>query len=81
MNYQCLPLSPQHDQYTVPSGGASWLTGTEYRTEGYQTRFQASTDYQNVPCARCYSNRSAVMMLPARRDCPSGWTREYYGTL
>ena len=81
MNYQCLPLSPQHDQHTVPSGGASWLTGTEYRTEGHQSRFRASADYQNVPCARCYSNRSAVMMLPARWDCPSGWTREYYGML
>ena len=38
-----------------------------------------STQNQNVPCARCLSRGTAVMMLPAKRTCPQGWTKEYEG--
>ena len=79
VDYQCLPLNPQHDQYTTSGGYISWIYGTEYQTFGYSSSIPSSANNQNVPCARCYFSRSAVMMLPARRDCPSGWTREYYG--
>ena len=79
VDYQCLPLNPQHDQYTTSGHHVSWIYGTEYQTHHYSSSIPSSANNQNVPCARCYSNRSAVMMLPARRDCPSGWTREYYG--
>ena len=37
---------------------------------------------QNVPCAVCYaSTRAAMIMIPAKTQCPSSWTREYYGYL
>jgi len=46
------------------------INGVEYQSFGYG----------NVPCARCYTEtRSAVMMIPAKRSCPAGWTQEYEG--
>ena len=38
--------------------------------------------HYNVPCAVCcVSTRSVVYVVPARDDCPSGWTLEYKGYL
>ena len=81
VDYQCLPLSPQHDSYSYSGGYASWIDGTEYETNGYPSAIPSSAHNQNVPCARCYASRSAVMVFLARQDCPSGWTLEYYGSL
>lgn len=78
-NYQCLPVDPQWDSYSQ-NGHASPIYGAEYQTYGYSSSIPSSAHDQNVPCSRCHSStRSAVLMIPARRDCPSGWTREYHG--
>ena len=61
VDYQCLPLSPQHDSYSYSGGYASWIDGTEYETNGYPSAIPSSAHNQNVPCARCYASRSAVM--------------------
>ena len=54
------------------------IKGVEY--EIYKSGIFPNTAYnQNVACARCYSERSAVMMLPARSTCPAGWYKEYEG--
>ena len=35
-----------------------------------------------APCAVCYvGGRSTVLMIPARTQCPDGWTTEYAGYL
>ena len=35
-----------------------------------------------APCAVCYvGGRSTVLMIPARAQCPDGWTTEYAGYL
>jgi len=35
-----------------------------------------------APCAVCYvQGRSTVLMIPARTQCPDGWTTEYGGYL
>ena len=35
-----------------------------------------------APCAVCYvSGRSTILMIPARTQCPDGWTSEYAGYL
>jgi len=35
-----------------------------------------------APCAVCYvSRRSTILMVPARTQCPDGWTTEYAGYL
>ena len=78
-NYQCLPLNPQFDGYSHSGGYYSWMYGTEYQTPGSASTIPSGAGNQNVPCARCYSRRSAVLMIPAHRSCPSGWTHEYRG--
>jgi len=35
-----------------------------------------------VPCAACYvAGRSTILMIPAKIECPDGWTTEYGGYL
>jgi len=35
-----------------------------------------------APCAVCYvAGRSTILMVPARTQCPDGWTTEYTGYL
>ena len=86
MNYQCMPLDPQYGKTYGGNGGTgswagTWMTGVEYQTAMYGSYPKAAHN-QNAPCARCYTNnRPAVMMIPAKKDCPDSWTKEYEGTL
>ena len=73
-----MPNTPEYNSWTN-SGGISYLYGAEYET-GNNGLFSRSVNDQNVPCARCLTPRSAVMMYPAMRNCPSGWIKEYEGT-
>ena len=53
--------------------------GAEYQTWGVPIH---SVHHHNVPCAVCYaSTRVAVIMIPAKTQCPSTWTLEYSGYL
>ena len=77
----CLPLDP--DCIDAPRSTSatrfSSLHGAEYQTHNgpHHNLFN-----QNVPCAVCYtSTRAAMIMVPAKTQCPSSWTREYYGYL
>ena len=76
-DFQCLPLDPEYNAFSS-SGYRSIISGAEYETHDYGIFPNAAHD-QNVPCARCYSSRSAVMMLPAKRTCPESWNKEYEG--
>ena len=79
VNYQCMPLVPQFNSNGGSGFTGSRLVGVEYQTYSYGILPSAAQD-QNVPCVRCYTNnRSAVMMIPARRECSNGWTKEYDG--
>ena len=78
-NYLCMPEVPEYSdtlRYTPGSQSYSEVFGVEYE---YPT---VGTHDHNVPCAVCSaSTRVAVVMIPARASCPTGWTREYYGYL
>ena len=76
-NYLCMPDAPQYTlRHRHGPQRYSEIHGTEY--EGPV----AGRHDHNVPCAVCYaSTRVAVLMIPARTSCPTGWTREYYGYL
>ena len=76
-NYLCMPDTPQYTlSYTPGSQSHSEIHGTEYQLP------VAGSHNHNVPCAVCFaSTREAVLMIPARTSCPTGWTREYYGYL
>ena len=75
--YLCMPDTPQYTlNYTPGSQSYSVIHGVEYEIPIIGTR------NHNVPCAVCSaSTRVAVLMIPARTSCPTGWTREYYGYL
>ena len=75
MNYQCLHTQPE---YNLFGGGGSVISGVEYQS-GSSGIFPSAAHDQNVPCARCYTQRSAVVMIPSRRSCPTGWSKEYEG--
>ncbi|KAF6036697.1 hypothetical protein EB796_004992 [Bugula neritina] len=81
-NFQCLPDEPEFQKSpNNKTRGGSMINGVEYQSFGYGI-FPDSAHNQNVPCARCYTEtRSAVMMIPAKRSCPAGWTQEYEGYL
>ena len=80
VNYQCLPNNPEYGKYRAGVQGHSLIYGVEYET---LSGSPLSSFYQhNVPCAVCHvSTKSAVLMIPAWRHCPSGWTVEYTGYL
>ncbi len=79
-NYLCLPHDPQYLSYQTGSYGGNYLYGAEYET--WRPGPFYSMNEHNVPCVVCHAAvRAAVLILPARYSCPSGWTREYYGYL
>jgi len=74
-----MPTDPQYSKVYTGSIYGSWIYGAEYESGSYGI-FPSTAHDQNVPCARCYTeNRPALMMIPAKRSCPFGWTKEYEG--
>ena len=74
----CLPEDPDYlaDSHDAPLASQIW--GAEYEFDGSNSDIR---DY-NIPCAVCYvPSRSTVLMIPAKTQCPSSWTREYFGYL
>ena len=77
----CLPLDP--DFPANVKGGAqsgSYVYGVEY--DNNAGNFFAGVHDQDAPCAVCeVQGRSRVLMIPGKKTCPDGWTREYDGLL
>ena len=77
----CMPLDPDYisDSRSTTANWVSTLHGTEWET----LNGPLHNVYQhNIPCAVCYaSTRAAMIMIPAKTECPSSWIREYYGYL
>ena len=79
-NRLCLPKVPKYSSHQPGVQGHSPLHGSEYQSESGSPL--PGVFQHNVPCAVCYvSTRSVVYIVPARDDCPSGWTLEYKGYL
>ena len=77
----CLPLDPDYINNARSSSASyySTLHGAEYDTFNGP---QSNLANHNVACAVCLaSTRAAMTMVPAKTQCPSSWTREYYGYL
>ena len=76
-NHLCMPPDPDYN-LRVRSGiqGHSFIYATEYHT------VLQGVNQHDVPCAVCsVSTRIQVLMIPAKTNCPTTWTREYYGYL
>lgn len=58
------------------------MYGAEYEINYAYSPFKSNLHDHDVPCAVCYvRSRVSQLMIPARNDCPSGWTEEYHGYL
>ena len=78
-NFQCMPDDPDYAAFAPGVNGNSYMYGVEYETSGQPF---SAVYQQNAPCAVCYSsNRLASVMIPAKTQCPTGWTLEYWGYL
>jgi len=57
------------------------MYGTEYILDR-SNPFSRNLHGHDAPCVACHvQTRTAKLMIPATYQCPSGWTREYYGYL
>ena len=82
-NYLCLPNNPKYDKYKNGHQTAGYVYGTEYEVNGYSgDPFKKSLHDYDAPCVVCFvKSRGSMLMMPARNDCPSGWSEEYHGYL
>ena len=79
VNYLCLPHKPKYDKYSDGHQSAGYMFGTEYEVNHI---FKSNIADYEAPCVVCYvKSRGSMLMMPARNDCPSGWTEEYHGYL
>ena len=50
--------------------------------QGQSAPYPSSLDSKLAPCVVCAAERkSTTVMIPARNDCPTGWSLEYHGYL
>lgn len=85
-NFLCLPEDPEWKSYIEghqrPTGS---IYGVEYELASTNNIFSednsgGSLGSKPAPCAFCYlQGRSTAVMIPARTQCPDGWTTEYAG--
>lgn len=87
-NYLCLAAQPTWDHYSVTANNLIRITGVEYQfwahTEAahdIKDFFGADIHNNDAPCSVCRSQRSTNVMIPGRKDCYAGWTKEYSGYL
>ena len=75
----CMPEDPEYLAYAPGVQGDSTIFGAEYWSHPEQPL--GYVRHENIPCAVCCGNRSKVLMIPAKVNCPPQWQREYYGYL
>ena len=82
-SYLCLPHNPKYDKYKKGRQISGKMWGTEYQVGEYNgDPFKRNLQDHDAPCVVCFvKSRGSMLMMPARNDCPSGWTEEYHGYL
>ena len=81
VNYLCLPLDPQYAKFQ-PGCQNYAVYGSEYQLYNGQPLVSQALHDHTPPCAVCHtSSRQTKLMIPAKTDCPSSWTKEYSGYL
>ena len=79
-NMVCMPNDPNHLQYQSGQQGYSNMYGV--RIQGSSGQPLYSSRYYYLECAVCFvPTRDTILSIPAKVNCPSKWTREYYGYL
>ena len=92
-NFLCLHEEPQwasyFDGHQQPTGSVYGVAYGLYDSGVHQNNVFSATNSGGrelprtmAPCAACYvQRRSTILMIPARTQCPDGWTKEYGGYL
>ncbi|KXJ07697.1 Short-chain collagen C4 [Exaiptasia diaphana] len=85
-NYVCLTEAPKYASYTnVLKKYSAFMYGSEYQvhsTEHSNPFNNKNLHDHDVPCAVCFvPNRNTELMIPATYECPTGWSKEYWGYL
>ena len=75
----CMPDDPEYLNYAPGVQNTSPLYGCEYLP--YSAQPLRSVYHHNMPCVVCSGNRSKLLMIPAKINCPPQWQREYFGYL
>ncbi|XP_062572613.1 short-chain collagen C4-like [Saccostrea cucullata] len=78
-NTLCLPHDPElvPDHIALTPIGFSHIYGGEYQFSLGKVVIQ-----DDVPCSVCrVKMATSSMMIPAKRSCPTGWTKQYSGIL
>ena len=78
----CLPDQPEFLGVTAGhQDHRAKVYGAEYETSDSPPALGNLLNH-NVPCAACSTSaRGQKIMIPGKINCPSSWTREYYGYL
>lgn len=85
-NYLCLADQPTWDYYSETSNNEAHITGVQYEFNALQdhdltTIFGSNIRNSEAPCSVCRTQRNNNIMIPGRKDCYPGWTKEYNGFL
>ena len=89
-NFLCLHGNPQWKKYFDGDDHSGLLVGVKYKLYRLSQNgvFSEANNGGNplvdnpAACAVCYvAGRSTILMVPARTQCPDGWTTEYAGYL
>ena len=84
-NMLCLPDNPEWGKYDASKNSVgNYLYGVEYEMDNKRDSsiFGKPVYQQDAPCAVCeVQQRSRKLMIPGRKTCYDGWTREYWGYL
>jgi len=92
-NFLCLPHDPNWKNFIPGQQSTGQISGIEYELHnpGFIHHNNIFSESNNdgkplaenpAPCAACYvGGRSTVLMIPAKAQCPDGWTTEYAGYL
>ena len=81
VNYLCLPHKPKYGKYKDGNQYSGFVYGAEYHVSSFNP-FNKNPHDNEAVCAVCFAkSRGSMLMMPARNDCPSGWTEEYHGYL
>ena len=81
-NYLCMPDDPDYLQYDPRVQGYNYVYGLEYEPQSGQPFSVPNVHAHNAPCAVCMAvSRCSLLMIPAKTQCPTSWTREYVGYL
>ena len=83
-NMLCLAPNPSWSGAVYNSGNQNGglIYGVEFETSGYGVSTLTGLHDRDARCARCLvTGNSVSIMVPGTVDCPSGWTRQYWGYL